>query len=76
MKPITALEKKLQLQFGLQVRKYRQLAHLTQKVLAQRARLFQSYIGRIESGEANPTLLAIVALACALAVPVDALLAD
>jgi transcriptional regulator with XRE-family HTH domain len=76
MKPLTALQKKLQLQFGLQVRKHRLIACLTQKVLAQRARLFQSYIGRIESGEANPTLLVIVALAQALLVPIDALMPE
>lgn len=76
MKTVTALEKKLQLQFGLQVRKHRLLAHLTQQALGLRASLYHSYIGRIESGDANPTLLAIVALAVALAVPIDALMPE
>ena len=76
MKTVTASEKSLQLQFGLQVRKYRLIAHLTQQALALRASLYHSYIGRIESGDANPTLLAIVALALALAVPIDALMPD
>ncbi len=76
MKPITAAEKKSQLQFGLRVRKYRFLAQLTQEVLAQRASLYRSYIGRIESGYANPSLVVVVALAHALAVPVDALMEE
>ena len=76
MKTITPAEQMSQLRFGQQVRKYRSLAQLTQQVLAQRASMYRSYIGRIESGYANPTLLAIVALARALAVPVDALMAE
>lgn len=76
MKHITPAERRSQLQFGLQVRKYRSLAHLTQQMLARRASIFEGYVGRIESGYANPTLLVIVALALALAVPIDALMAD
>jgi transcriptional regulator with XRE-family HTH domain len=76
MKSITPAEQKSQLKFGLQIRKYRALAHMTQQVLAKRASIYQGYIGRIESGYANPTLMVIVALALALAVPVDTLMAD
>ena len=74
MKAITAAQRMSQLQFGLRVRKYRSIAQLTQESLAQRSRLYRSYIGRIESGYANPSLVVVVALAHALSVPIGALM--
>ena len=42
---------------------------LTQEVLAERCGIFRTYLSRIESGTANPTLVVLVALAGALGVP-------
>ncbi len=42
---------------------------LTQEVLAERCGIFRTYLSRIESGTANPTLVVLVALAGALEVP-------
>lgn len=41
---------------------------LTQEVLAERCGIFRTYLSRIESGSANPTLVVLVALAGALEV--------
>ncbi|MGA9922820.1 MAG: helix-turn-helix transcriptional regulator [Isosphaeraceae bacterium] len=54
--------------FGLTVRKHRRAAGLSQEELADRARIHRTYIGGIERGERNPTLLMIHRLAEALGV--------
>jgi len=59
--------------FGARVRELRQAAGLTQEDLAERCGLFRTYMSRIETGNANPTLTMIHALAASLAVPVPAL---
>lgn len=46
---------------------------MTQEDLAERCELFRTYMSRIESGRANPTLTMIHALAASLDVPVQAL---
>jgi len=62
--------------FGQRIRELRQLAGLTQEDLAERCGLFRTYMSRIETGVANPTLSIIYALAATLAVPVTALFDD
>jgi len=57
-------------QFGLTVRQLRLKAGLSQETLALRASIHRTYIGGIERGERNPTLLMIVRIARALDVPV------
>ena len=59
--------------FGARVRELRLAAGLTQEDLAARCGLFRTYMSRIETGHANPTLTMIYALATSLAVPVPAL---
>lgn len=59
--------------FGARVRELRLAAGLTQEDLAARCGLFRTYMSRIETGNANPTLTMIHALATSLAVPVPAL---
>ncbi len=46
---------------------------MTQEDLAERCGLFRTYMSRIETGKANPTLTMIHALATSLGVPVAAL---
>ena len=52
--------------FGSVVRKYRKAAGMSQEDLADRAEIHRTYIGGIERGERNPTLVMIHRLAKAL----------
>ena len=49
--------------FGAAVREARATAGLTQEELAERAGLDRSYIGGVERGDRNPTLLVIEKIA-------------
>jgi len=49
---------------------------MTQEDLAERCGLFRTYMSRIETGQANPTLTMIHALAVSLGVPVTHLFAE
>ena len=63
--------------FGTNVKRMRQLRNISQEVLAQRCGIYRTYLSRIESGQANPSLLVITALASALEMePSDLLLPD
>lgn len=59
--------------FGERVRELRLAANLSQEKLAELARLHRTYIGGIERGERNVSLLNIHAIANALNEPVSAL---
>lgn len=59
--------------FGMRVRELRAEREITQDELAERVGVFRTYMSRIETGVANPTLTMIHALAEALAVDVPAL---
>jgi transcriptional regulator with XRE-family HTH domain len=54
--------------FGAVVRRFREESGLSQEELAAKARIHRTYIGGIERGERNPTLLMIHRLAKALGV--------
>lgn len=57
---------------GQNVRRLRQARGLTQEQLAFEAQLDLTYVGGIERGRRNPSLLVMVRLACALGVePAD-----
>lgn len=56
------------------VRRLRQAKGFTQEQLAFEARLDLTYVGGIERGRRNPSLLAMARLAAALEVPTEALL--
>jgi transcriptional regulator with XRE-family HTH domain len=58
------------------VRDLRRDAGMTQEDLAERCGLFRTYMSRIETGKANPTLTMIHALAASLGVPVAALFGE
>lgn len=62
--------------FGEMVRLYRSRAGYSQEELAGRARIHRTYIGGIERGERNPTLMTIYRLARALGVSPSQLLED
>jgi transcriptional regulator with XRE-family HTH domain len=49
---------------------------MTQEDLAHKCGLFRTYLSRVETGAANPTLTMIHALASSLRVPVTALFED
>ena len=51
---------------GEKVRTLRKSAGLSQEVLAARCGIFRTYLSRIESGAANPSLVVLVTLAQAL----------
>jgi transcriptional regulator with XRE-family HTH domain len=51
---------------GSRVRALRLNAELSQEVLSERCGIFRTYLSRIESGSANPTLVVLVALANSL----------
>ncbi len=56
----------LQKTFGMRVKELRDSQGMTQEDLAEAANLFRTYLSRIETGVANPSLTAIHALALAL----------
>lgn len=59
---------------GRNVRKVRQQRHMTQEALAFAAELDLTYIGGIERGKRNPSLLVMARIADALDVPLVKLL--
>ena len=56
----------IRLRLGRGVRRHRIAAGLTQEELARRARLHRTYIGAVERGERNLTILSLVRIARAL----------
>ena len=51
---------------GTHVRNLRKSGNLSQELLADRCGIYRTYLSRIEMGQANPTLLVLVALAHSL----------
>jgi transcriptional regulator with XRE-family HTH domain len=70
------VQTRVQVKFGSRIRQLRLAAEMTQEDLAHRCGLFRTYMSRIETGAANPTLTMIHALAGSLRVPVSALFED
>jgi transcriptional regulator with XRE-family HTH domain len=62
--------------FGRNVRRYRQQKRLTQEDLAFEAKIDLTYLGGIERGKRNPSLLVMGRIANALSVSVVKLLSD
>jgi transcriptional regulator with XRE-family HTH domain len=61
---------------GRNIRDCRHRLGWSQDVLSERCGLYRTYLSRIESGTANPTLLVLMALAGALGVDIRTLLQD
>lgn len=59
---------------GEKIRSLRKSAGLSQEILADRCGIFRTYLSRIESGSANPSLVVLVTLAKALDVEPHVLL--
>jgi transcriptional regulator with XRE-family HTH domain len=62
--------------FGRNVREVRQQKKLTQEKLAFEAEIDLTYVGRIEKGKGNPSLLVMGRIARALSVPLTKLLSE
>ena len=62
--------------FGKNVRRYRRQKNLTQEELAFEARIDLTYLGGIERGKRNPSLLVVSRIAKALSVSVVKLVND
>lgn len=62
--------------FGKNVRRVRQQKKLTQEQLAFEAEIDLTYVGGIERGKRNPSLLVMARIADALSVPLPKLLHD
>jgi transcriptional regulator with XRE-family HTH domain len=61
---------------GKNVRQFRQQKRLTQEQLAFAAEIDLTYVGGIERGRRNPSLLVMARIADALSVPLQKLLAE
>jgi transcriptional regulator with XRE-family HTH domain len=57
--------------FGLNVRRRREAAGLSQEALAEKAELDRTYISGIERGIRNPTVLSAARVAAALKTPLS-----
>jgi len=68
------MDKSILKTFGAQVRKLRKERGMTQEQLADAAGIERSYMGTIERGERNPTLLKVYRIAKALKVSAGQLL--
>lgn len=62
--------------FGQNVRRKRESYRISQEGLAEIADLDRTYVGAIERGERNPTIISAVRLAKALQIPVSELCAE
>jgi transcriptional regulator with XRE-family HTH domain len=60
--------------FGKRIRTMRKMHGWSQEVLAEKAGLHPTYIGGIERGERNPSLINLARLAKALKVPLSDLM--
>lgn len=65
------MEKNTLQQFGLHLRKLRINRKLTQSQLAELGDFDRNYIGMLERGERNPSLLNLVKLSNALGLPLS-----
>lgn len=61
---------------GRNVRKIRQQRRMTQEKLAFEAEIDLTYVGGIERGKRNPSLLVMARIAAALSVPLTRLISD
>lgn len=61
---------------GMNVRKLRQQRGMTQEELAFEAKIDLTYVGGIERGRRNPSLLVMARIADALSVPLTRLMSE
>lgn len=65
--------KPLRIKFGYRIRDLRRATGLSQEEFAEKCGFARTYMSRIETGGANPSLDAIQTLATALKTPIDEL---
>ncbi len=70
------MENEILKKFGDKVRHYRNLLGLSQEKFAEKANVHRTYIGTVERGETNITLVNVYRLAEALEVSVSKLLEE
>lgn len=70
------MENEILKNFGSKVRYYRNLLGLSQEKFAEKANVHRTYIGTVERGETNITLVNVYKLAEALEVNVNKLLEE
>lgn len=70
------MENEILKKFGDKVRHYRNLLGLSQEKFAEKANVHRTYIGTVERGETNITLVNVYRLAEALEVSVTKLLEE
>lgn len=63
---VSAVKETLAQRFGRCVRRLREAEGLTQVVFSERCGFYQTYLSRLERGQANPTLNAMDVIAAAL----------
>jgi len=61
-------------QIGGNIKKYREIKDITQQELSKICRMHRNYIGSIEKGERNITVLSLAKIAQGLNIPVEHLL--
>lgn len=66
----------VRVRFGIRVRDLRTATGMTQEEFADRCGFARTYMSRIETGGANPSLDAIHTLATALRIPLAEMFAD
>lgn len=76
MSPPTEPEQDIFAVFGARVRTRREALKLSLERLGRRSRVNWSYIGEIERGEANPTLVIMARLAVTLGIDLGELTTD
>lgn len=67
---VSTMKQRVLIQFGSKVRELRRLKGLSQEELADRASLHRTYIGMIERGERNITLINIEKISMALEIDI------
>ena len=60
---------------GPAVRKHRELLRLSQEELGARAGVDRTYVGQVERGKRNPTMISLQRLAHGLGIELDVLIA-
>ncbi|GAB3087403.1 helix-turn-helix domain-containing protein [Cupriavidus yeoncheonensis] len=70
---VAPMNMSLRRRFGMRIRELRQAIGLSQEALADQAGFARTYLSRIETGGANPSLDAIETLATALQINVESL---
>jgi len=68
------MESDILIQFGKRVKELRSQKKLTQELLAQKTGLHKNYIGMVERGERNPSLINIQIIANGLEITISELL--